>query len=98
MTKCKRLIDAVRLERILRRYEELIRGLGRKKAADAVKAVIKGLALEPTVDAVEVETIEAWLYQIAMNNTDNTLCGACEEIIRRLDGLRVFARERRDNG
>ena len=49
----------------------------------------------PTVDAVEVETIEAWLYEIAMNNTDNYLCDACENIICRLDGLRAFARERR---
>ena len=45
-------------------------------------------------NAVEVETVKAWLYEIAMNNTDNTLYSACEEIIRRLDGLRVFAREK----
>lgn len=48
-------------------------------------------------DAVEVKTLEAWLYEIAMNNTNNYLCEACEEIIRRLDGLRVFAGERKDN-
>ena len=50
----------------------------------------------PTVDAVEVDALKAWLYEIAMNNTDNFLCEACEEIISRLDGLRVFARERRE--
>ena len=48
----------------------------------------------PGMDAVFVETIEAWLYQIAMNNTDNYLCSACEEIISRLDGLRTFAKEK----
>ena len=48
----------------------------------------------PTVDAVLVDDIEAWLYQIAMNNTDNTLGVACEEIISRLDGLRRFSKER----
>lgn len=47
------------------------------------------------VDAVEVETLKAWLYEMAMNNTDNYLGDACEEIISRLDGLKVFARERR---
>ncbi len=50
----------------------------------------------PAVDAVEVEALKAWLYGIAMNNTENYLCNACEEIISRLDGLRLFARERRD--
>ena len=48
----------------------------------------------PTVDAVPVADIEAWLYEMAMNNTGNTLGGACEEIIRRLDGLRRFSKER----
>lgn len=52
----------------------------------------------PTVDAVEVEVLKAWLYEIAMNNTDNYLGDACEEIISRLEGLRVFARERRTDG
>lgn len=48
----------------------------------------------PTVDAIPVADIEAWLYQIAMNNTGNPLCSACKEIISRLDGLRQFSRER----
>ena len=47
----------------------------------------------PTIDAVEVNDIEAWLYEIAMNNTDNYFGNACEEIISRLDGLRMFAKE-----
>jgi hypothetical protein len=47
--------------------------------------------------AVDKKTLEAWLYEIATNNTNNYLCNACEEIIRRLDGLLVFARERTDN-
>lgn len=55
----------------------------------------KILALYPTVDAIPVSDIEAWLYEIAMNNTDNTLSDACEEIIRRLDGLKQFSKERR---
>ena len=48
----------------------------------------------PAMDAVCVETIESWLYQIAMNNTDNYLCDACQEIISRLDGLRNFAKDK----
>lgn len=58
-----------------------------------------GLILnEPTVDAVEMKTLEAWLYQIAMNNIGTDFGEAVEEIIDRLDGLRVFAKERKDNG
>lgn len=52
----------------------------------------------PAVDAVEVDVLKAWLYEIAMNNTNNYLGDACEVIISRLDGLRVFARERRTDG
>lgn len=48
----------------------------------------------PTVDAVPVADVEAWLYQIAMNNTGNPLSAACVEIINRLEGLRQFSRER----
>lgn len=51
-----------------------------------------------TADAVEVDVLKAWLYEIAMNNTDNYLGDACEEIISRLEGLRVFAKERRTDG
>lgn len=39
---------------------------------------------------------EKRLYEIAMNNADTPLCDACEEIISRLDGLRAFAKERRN--
>ena len=51
-----------------------------------------------TVDSVEIKTIEAWLYEIALNNVgvkfDGDFSKACEVIISRLDGLRTFARER----
>ena len=49
-----------------------------------------------TVDAVEVDAIQAWLYEIAMNNTGD-VSRVCEALISRLDGLRVFAKERRTN-
>jgi hypothetical protein len=52
----------------------------------------------PTVDAVEIDVLEDWLYEIANNNFGNALCRSCCEIVNRLDGLRVFARERKDNG
>lgn len=47
---------------------------------------------------VEVDVISKWLYQIAMNNvgSPSLLSAACVEIISRLDGLVVFARERND--
>lgn len=52
----------------------------------------------PTADVVEVETVKAWLYEMAINNVgcviDGDFSNACEEIIARLDGLRNFAKER----
>lgn len=65
-----------------------------KRLIDANAYAYPGdLINEPTVDAVEVSVLEKWLYEIAMNNTGNTLCESCEEIIRRLPGLRKFAEE-----
>lgn len=48
----------------------------------------------PTVDAVKVDTLQAWLIEIAMNNTGNYLGDACEVIMGRLNGLRQFAKDR----
>ena len=49
-------------------------------------------------DVVEVKTVKAWLYEMAINNVgcviDGDFSNACEEIIARLDGLRNFAKER----
>ena len=54
---------------------------------------------QPTADVVEVETLKAWLYEIAINNVGCVLDGdfsdACQEIISRLDGLRKFTQERK---
>lgn len=52
----------------------------------------------PTADVVEVGVFQDWLNEIAFNNVgvDGTLVNACIEIISRLDGLRIFARERSD--
>lgn len=53
----------------------------------------------PTADVVEVKTLKAWLYAIAMNNVGvpiEDMASACEEIANRLDGMRAFARERKD--
>lgn len=62
------------------------------------KKFIKMVLDQPTADVVEVETIKAWLYGMAINNVccfiDRDFSNACEEIIARLDGLRNFAKER----
>ena len=48
-------------------------------------------------DFVEVEVLKSWLYSIATNNVGCDIkmnpSEACEDIISRLDGLRVFAKE-----
>lgn len=70
--------------------------------ADAI--TMKGVEIInsfPVADVVEVETLKAWLYQIAMNNVGQPIedmASACEEIANRLDGLRAFARERKEDG
>lgn len=60
------------------------------------KEVLHRLENMKTADVVEVETIKAWLCEIAINNVgcDGDFSKACEEIIARLDGLRNFAKER----
>lgn len=51
-------------------------------------------------DVVKVETVRAWLYEMAFNSVGCVVNGdfsdACEDIISRLDGLRNFARDRSD--
>ena len=62
-----------------------------------IEDVKRAISQTPTADVVEVETIKAWLYEIAINNVgyviDGDFSNACEEIISRLDGLRSFAKE-----
>lgn len=87
MANEQRLIDAYKLEDLLRS------NIARYHNKDDVIAAI---AEQPTVDAVEVAVLKKWLYEIAMNNSDNYLGDACEVLIGRLDGLREFAKERRE--
>ena len=47
-------------------------------------------------DGFTREELEAWLWQIALNNTDNSLGDNCEEIIKRLDGFERFCKDRRE--
>lgn len=48
------LIDAGRLKRVLQRFEEHLTAFGLHERADVVKTIIKGLKLEPKIDAVPV--------------------------------------------
>ena len=95
------LIDRAALKEVLTRYYNAPHVNNGSNVAAGMRIAIRGclemLDNETAVDAVEVEVLKAWLYEIAMNNADNYLGDACEEIISRLDGLRVFARERRTN-
>ena len=62
-------------------------------------SVLNSIDAQPTADVVEVETIKAWLNELAINNVgcDWDFSKACKEIIARLDGLRNFAKERSEN-
>lgn len=105
MANEKRLIDANALiEKLQEHHDFFVDGVGGfryltpkdKARVDEITNCIFEVGNAHTVDAVEVDVLKAWLYEIAMNNADNSLCEDCEEIISRLDGLRVFARERRE--
>ena len=98
-----RYIDADALQSKLQRNADLYKGCNdadmrarRDEALNAVAFVVNA----PTADVVEIETLKAWLYEIAMNNVGcnvDDFASACEEIALRLDGLRAFARERRND-
>lgn len=100
MNNEKRLIDAYALkQRFKDQAESDVESFGVYipecfPADDANKIV----DLMPEVDAVEMDVLKAWLYEIAVNNVGDPLCDACEEIISRLDGLRFFAKEKRNRG
>lgn len=89
----EKLISADRLIRDLK-------GMLAEYDGITITGLIKSLQEAPAVDAVEVETIKAWLYEIAGNNLrtekERQFSEFCEELISRLDGLRNFARERRE--
>ena len=98
MANEKRLIDANELIRIVRSQadKDPVSYPIVSATLNAVANLADGLTI---VDAVEVDAIKSWLYQIAMNNVGvpvRDFSTACEEIISRLDGLRTFATERRE--
>lgn len=71
--------------------------LGRMYATKEFTALLKKVE---SGDFVEVETLKSWLYEIAMNNVGcpvKDFSAACEEIISRLDGLRAFERDRKED-
>lgn len=47
----------------------------------------------PTIDAVPIEALKKWLWKVALNNSDNYLGDACEELVSRLDGLRRYVKD-----
>ena len=50
----------------------------------------------PAADVVPIEALKKWLWKVALNNSDNYLGDACEELASRLDGLRRYANEYRE--
>lgn len=59
------------------------------------------IEMQPAEDVVEIEVLKAWLYKIALNNVGvpvEDVAEACERIIPALKYLRVFAKERSENG
>lgn len=47
----------------------------------------------PAADVVPIEALKKWLWKVALNNSDNYLGDACEELVSRLDGLRRYVKD-----
>lgn len=100
-----RLIDATPLVREIldvrdkiprtvppRPYENMFRG-GIRKALHCIETA-------PTIDAVPIADVEAWLLEIAFNNTDSeygneAMASLAEDLANRMEGLRNFSKDRR---
>lgn len=89
----KRLIDANATKKALLGWET-------DPTDEEIEYTIEQL---PAVDAVEYDVLRKWLHEIAINNVKVpiTMDVACEIIVARFEGLRMYARangERRTDG
>ena len=47
----------------------------------------------PAADVVPIEALKKWLWEVALNNSNNYLGNGCAEFVSRLDGLRRFVED-----
>ena len=73
MANEKRLIDANQLKRRLERFEEFMVEFGNVEAAKATRAIINGLKIMPTVDAVPVDDIRVDIERICLEDQEAIL-------------------------
>ena len=95
--------DLIRREDTLRSIEEWYAKICKPETITELGDILarysayKDILKIPTADAVEIDTIKAWLYEIAGNNLrtekERQFSEFCEEIISRLYGLRNFAKD-----
>lgn len=71
------LIDAGRLKRVLQRFEEHLTAFGLHERADVVKSIIKGLKLQPKIDAVPVVHGHWFLLDECAN--EGVYCSVCQK-------------------
>lgn len=83
MATNKRLIDAGRHERILRGFAGHLLEAGKMEAAEAVNTLIKGLKLEPTVDAVEV--VHGHWFSLTDCSNAGVYCSVCNKKVWKED-------------
>lgn len=93
------MIYPEKLVKDLKGIKDMLVAAGDPFLASVINRAIGCVGNQEAVDAVPVEDIEKWLWQIALNNTGITqdISDTCEMIIDRLDGLRTFSRERKYN-
>lgn len=68
-------------------------GRGWKNGIIATEKAARGF---PAADVVSIEVLKKWLYENALNNAGSSYGFACVEISKRLDGLRRYANECRE--
>ena len=88
--------EYIRRDALIAEFERLYLGENRlveKFFAHGVYAVIETL---PAAEVVSIEVLKKWLYENALNNAGSSYGFACVEISKRLDGLRRYANECRE--
>lgn len=87
-----RLIDADALEEHKFVGNKFVRNDYKQGWNDAIDTIIDNAPSEKGFTRAE---LEAWLYEIALNNCGNSLERACVELISRLDGFERFVADKR---
>lgn len=84
--------EYIERERLLRRFniDDMMNVNGTLISLEDARNTISNF---PAADVVPIEALKKWLWKVALNNSNNYLGDACEELVSRLDGLRRYVQD-----